>query len=59
MNLVTVAEAAQRLGTTDQFVRKQIRTGQLPAISINARALRIRPEDLDAWIDSRSKQVPA
>nr|WP_296776071.1 helix-turn-helix domain-containing protein [Rhodococcus sp. (in: high G+C Gram-positive bacteria)] len=51
---MTVADASERLGTTTQFVRALIHRGDLPAVYLNSRALRIKPADLEAWIESRS-----
>ncbi|ORI11750.1 hypothetical protein BJD99_01005 [Rhodococcus sp. 1163] len=54
--LVTVTDAADKLGVNHQFVRKLIKSGELPAIHLNARAVRVRSEDLDAWIAGRESR---
>jgi excisionase family DNA binding protein len=44
--LLTVAQAATRLGMSESFVRAAIRDGRLPAQRVG-RAVRVRPADVD------------
>jgi excisionase family DNA binding protein len=45
----TIAEAAEYLNTSPQFVRRRIADGTLPAYRLKgSRLIRIRREDLDA-----------
>lgn len=56
--LLTVAEAADRLRVTGRFIRMLIADGTLPALRLGKRAIRLRTEDVDrvlrpvqAWSD--------
>lgn len=49
--LLSVMEAATRLGLSEETVRRYIRHGELSAIKFGRRVL-VHPEDLDAFIDS-------
>ena len=44
---LTVAQAADELAVTERFIRKLIADGQLRAVKIGARVVRIRRTDLD------------
>jgi excisionase family DNA binding protein len=45
--LLTVAEAADRLRVTTRFIRMLIADGTLPAMRVGKRALRLRRDDVD------------
>ena len=45
--LLTVAEAADRLRVTGRFIRMLIADGTLPALRLGKRAIRLRTEDVD------------
>lgn len=47
---VTVADTARRLSVTERFVRELIARGDLPAVKIGAKAIRIRRTDVDALL---------
>lgn len=47
---VTVAEVADELRVTQRFVRHMIATGDLRAVRVGARIVRIRRDDVDALI---------
>ena len=47
---LTVAEAAEDLHVTERFIRKLIATGDLDAVKVGRRLVRIRRADLDALI---------
>jgi excisionase family DNA binding protein len=51
---VSVKEAAATLGISYSFARKLVATGELPAVRLGAKALRIRREDLRAVLTSRN-----
>jgi excisionase family DNA binding protein len=44
---LTVAEAADELAVTERFIRKLIADGDLRAIKVGARVVRIRRSDLE------------
>jgi excisionase family DNA binding protein len=44
---LTVAQAADELAVTERFIRKLIAEGQLRAVKVGARVVRIRRADLD------------
>ncbi len=45
--MLTVAEAADELAVTERFIRKLISTGQLRAVKVGTRIVRIRRTDLE------------
>ena len=52
--LLTEAEAARRLGFTPRFLQQRRYAGGGPKfVRISARAIRYRPEDLEAWAAER------
>ena len=51
--LITVKTAAENAGVCTQTVRRWIQSGQLPALKISARLLRIDPDDLAAFLTER------
>ena len=44
---LTVTQAADELAVTERFIRKLIADGQLRAVKVGARVVRIRRADLD------------
>lgn len=50
-NLLTVEQLAKRLSVNPMTVRRMIRRGQIAAVRIG-RAIRFRPEDIDAFLES-------
>lgn len=50
--LLTVAEVAQRLRVTDKLVRRLIARGDLTAIKLSRRTLRVEAASVDAYIDA-------
>ena len=52
--LLTEAEAARRLGFTPRFLQERRYKGGGPKfVRVSARAIRYRPEDLEAWAEER------
>ena len=45
--MLTVAEAADELAVTGRFIRKLISKGELRAVKVGTRVVRIRPTDLE------------
>lgn len=45
--LLTVAEAAERLRVTTRFIRMLIAEGRLPALRLGRRSIRFRRDDVD------------
>jgi excisionase family DNA binding protein len=45
--MLTVAEAADELVVTERFIRKLISSGQLRAVKVGTRVVRIRRTDLE------------
>jgi excisionase family DNA binding protein len=48
--LLTVTEAADELNVTERFIRKLIAEGDLDAVRVGARIVRIRRTDLEALL---------
>lgn len=57
MNLLTYDDAAAELKVHPDTVRGYVRAGELAVVRLG-RACRIRPEDLEAFVNSR-RSVPA
>jgi excisionase family DNA binding protein len=59
-NLLTVAEAAQRLRLHPMTVHKKIRRGEIPAIQVGGKYLPIRIDEreLRAWLYSDPEPEP-
>jgi excisionase family DNA binding protein len=53
--LITPAEAAQRLGVSKSTVANLVARGELPAVRLLGRLVRIHPDDVVAFIDQRRK----
>lgn len=52
--LLTEVEAAKLLGFTPRFLQeRRSRGGGPPFVKVSARAVRYRPEDLEAWAADR------
>ncbi len=51
--LVTVRQAARRLGVAERVLRQAVRSGDLPAFRLGQRTVRLKPTDLDDWIQNR------
>lgn len=47
---LTVTQAADELAVTDRFIRKLIADGQLRAVKVGDRVLRIRRTDLEDFL---------
>ncbi|HUT87023.1 MAG TPA: helix-turn-helix domain-containing protein [Candidatus Heimdallarchaeota archaeon] len=58
--MLTIKEVAEKLGVHEVTVREWINNGNLPAIRLpGGRAIRIRPEDLEAHITKvEPKAIP-
>lgn len=58
--LLTVKEAAARLGLHEMTVRTKIRRGQIPAVRLGGpgSAVRIPARELDAWIYGVGEGAP-
>jgi excisionase family DNA binding protein len=59
--LVSVAEVASLVGLSAKAVRRAVERGELPASKLCGR-IRVRREDVDAWVESnqvRPRAAPA
>ena len=63
--LLTVAEAADRLRVTTRYIRMLIADGTLPAMRLGRRSIRLRRDDVDhvlrpieTWISEVTKSTP-
>lgn len=52
--LLLVPEAAEILRLHPTKVYRLIKAGELPAIALNPRRIRLRRADLGAWLDDRT-----
>lgn len=57
--LVTVPVAAERLAVDRSTLYRLIRAGKIPVVRITDGAVRIREDDLAAYIESRRGVAPA
>jgi excisionase family DNA binding protein len=53
--LSTAREVADLLGVNPETVLRWTRRGDCPAVKLPGGAIRYRPDELDAWLASRSK----
>lgn len=51
--LLTARDVAERLNLSTETILEWIRRGELPAFRLG-RAIRIREDDLDAWLQARA-----
>lgn len=51
--LLSTREVADILGVHVQTVRQYIRQGELPAIKMSPRLYKVRPEDLERFIEGK------
>ena len=58
MNLITTAEAAERLKVSQVLIQRWIRTGKLPATRVNSRMWLINPDDLKVMAKRDRKRGP-
>lgn len=58
MNLITTAEAAERLKVSQVLVQRWIRTGKLPATRVNSRMWLVNPDDLKVMAKRDRKRGP-
>ncbi len=56
MTLLTVAQAAARLGTTDRFIRRLRTERRIPVVKLG-KHIRIDSDDLDAYIRSSRQEA--
>ena len=54
--LLTLEDACERLQVSEATIRRLVKDGELRVVRIG-RAIRVRPEDLDAFIDGRPTQT--
>lgn len=55
--LLTAAEAAEYLNTTETALRKRVQRREVPFVRTGKRGLRFDQVQLDAWIDERTVQA--
>lgn len=54
--LLSVAEAATRIGMSDRWLWDRIRSKELQFVQLGRRRL-VRPQDLDAFVDERVEKA--
>ncbi len=50
---LTIEQAAQWLQVSTKTIRRYIEAGSLPAVNLGGRAIRIRRQDLEAFLQNR------
>ena len=50
---MTVEQAAKWLQVSTKTIRRYIEAGSLPAVNLGGRAIRIRRQDLETWLETR------
>ncbi len=50
---LTIEQVADWLQVSTNTIRRYIEDGSLPAVNLGGRAIRIRRQDLDAWLEKR------
>ena len=51
--LMSLRQAARKIGVADRVLRQAVRSGDLPAFRLGQRTVRVKPADLDDWIQNR------
>ena len=57
--ILTTEDAAAYLGYSVEALRAKVRRKLVPHIRLNARTIRFRKSDLDAWLDSQAVEAVA
>lgn len=52
VRLLEISHVAHRLGCSQDFVRRLIKDGRLPAVQLSTRVWRVDPRDLETYIDA-------
>jgi excisionase family DNA binding protein len=50
---MTIEQVAEWLQVSTKTIRRYIESGSLPAVNLGGRAIRIRRQDLEAWLQTR------
>ncbi len=53
MEMISLRQAARKIGVADRVLRQAVRSGDLPAFKLSQRTVRVKPADLDDWIKNR------
>jgi excisionase family DNA binding protein len=53
MEMISLRQAARKIGVADRMLRQAVRSGDLPAFKLGQRTMRVKPADLDDWIKNR------
>ena len=51
--LLSLRQAARKIGVADRVLRQAVRSGDLPAFRLGQRTMRVKPADLEDWIQNR------
>ena len=52
--LLTARDVAERLGVSAETVLRWVRDGKLPAIKLPGGAIRVREDEIEAWLKERA-----
>ena len=53
MEMISLRQAARKIGVAERVLRQAVRSGDLPAFRLGERTVRVKPVDLDDWIQNR------
>lgn len=57
MTLLTLDEVADRLRLTRDWTYKLVvRRGELPYVNLGGKSIRVREEDLEAWLEAKTER---
>lgn len=56
MEMISLRQAARRIGVAERVLRQAVRSGDLPAFKLGQRTIRVKPTDLDSWIQNQQVQ---
>jgi excisionase family DNA binding protein len=51
--MLSLRQAARKIGVAERVLSQAVRSGELPAFKLGQRTLRVKPADLDTWIQDR------
>jgi len=57
MEMISLRQAARKIGVADRVLRQAVRSGDLPAFKLGQRTLRVKPADVDDWIKNQRVQL--
>jgi len=55
--LMSIKQMAKVMGYNPWTIRDWVKTGQIPSIRLSQRKIRFSPKDVEAWLNSKKREV--